>query len=49
MENMTNEELEAKYVELTEVIGLMRWDMKQQADGYDYMQVSYLLAVCQKN
>lgn len=45
---MTNEELESKYVELTEVISLMRWDMKQQADEFDYMQVNSLQKECEK-
>jgi hypothetical protein len=48
MENMTNEELESKYVERTEAIKLMRWDMKQQADSFDYAQVNSLQKECEK-
>ena len=32
----TNEELENEYAELTEVLSLMAWDMRQQADEFDY-------------
>lgn len=32
----TSEELENRYNELAETICLMNWDMKQQADQFDY-------------
>lgn len=40
----TSEELENRYNELSETIYLMNWDMRQQADGFDYAVKSSIQA-----
>lgn len=40
----TSEELENRYNELSETIYLMNWDMRQQADGFDYAVKSNIQA-----
>lgn len=36
MKNKTSQELEEEYRQLSEVMAVMRWDMRQQADEFDY-------------
>ena len=46
--NMSSEELEQEYAEMQECIAIMCWDMRQQADEFDYMQVNALQSKCDK-
>ena len=48
MENKTSQELEEEYRELSEFISIMRWDMRQQADEFDYSLLKSYEQKCQK-
>ena len=48
MQNKTSQELEEEHRELIEIISIMRWDMRQQADEFDYSLLKSYEQKCQK-